>query len=279
MKHIEGTFKGQKGINLYYQGWVPETEVRSVIILAHGVAEHSGRYSAMAEHFASRGSAVYGFDYRGHGKSEGGRCCVEHFLLLSDDLHIFLDRVGRLHPDKKIFLFGHSMGSAVIMAATIKYSENVEGLILSGIPLRFQPRIPYALITMLHPVSVLAPNLGLYRLNSDTLSRDQEVVRAYNRDPLVFRGKLTARLTIEFIRTLHRLETQISRIKIPTLIVHGSADRLCAPEGAQIAYERIGSSDKTLKYYRCSYHEVFNEPERRQILSDIESWIRRHRDA
>ena len=107
MKKVEGSFKGKKEFNLYYQGWLPDGNIRAILLIAHGVAEHCGRYAEVAVYFAARGLAVYGFDYRGHGRSEGCPGFVEHFSYYPEDLHTFVDLVRKLHPDKRLFLLGH----------------------------------------------------------------------------------------------------------------------------------------------------------------------------
>jgi len=93
MKHTEGNFRGHKKFNLYYQCWLPDREPGAILVVAHGMAEHSGRYVNLANYFVPKGYAVYGLDHRGHGKSEGLRCYVEHFSDYLSDLATFFDIV------------------------------------------------------------------------------------------------------------------------------------------------------------------------------------------
>ncbi len=104
----------------------------------------------------------------------------------------------------------------------------------------------------------------------------QTVVDAYVSDPFVYRGKISARLGGELIKTIRKLPPQLPEIRLPTLIMHGTADRLSHPEGSQMLYERIGSEDKTLKLYEGFYHEIFNEPGHEQVFSDMETWLATH---
>lgn len=78
MEHIEGKFRGYKNLNLYYQCWRPTEKPRALLLVVHGLAEHSGRYANIAHHFVAKDYAIYGFDYRGHGKSEGLRGYKEY---------------------------------------------------------------------------------------------------------------------------------------------------------------------------------------------------------
>jgi acylglycerol lipase len=273
MEHYQDVFKGARDFNLYYQGWLPEGEIRAVLLIAHGVAEHCGRYQGLADYFTSRGYAVYGFDYRGHGRSPGKRGYVEHFSYFLNDLQAFYATVQRLHPDEPLILFGHSMGAALGLALAGNHPNKLAGIILSGIPFRVRPYVPAALVNLLRPLAFFLPRLGLYKLNSAYISRDKTVVEAYDNDPQVYRGKLSARLAIGLVRMLHKLERQLPEIQLPALILHGIADKLSAPEGARILYERIGAGHKLLKLYPGLYHEILNEPEHRQVLSDIGDWL------
>jgi acylglycerol lipase len=275
MKHIESGFKGQRGINLYYQGWLPDGDIKALLLICHGVAEYSGRYRKMAEYFASRGYAVYSYDFRSHGKSEGKPGYVEHFSFYLNDLEVFVRLVSGFHAGLKVFLFGHSMGAVIGLAYITKNNRGLAGLVLSGVAIKFIPHFQTLLAFLLKPLSILAPKLGMYRINPAVLSRDQTVVESYDNDPLVYRGKLSARLTVELVWSIYKLKFEIPEIKTPVLIIHGSADRLSYPEGAREVFSRIGSEDKTLKFYPGFYHEILNEPGYPLVLSDIEIWLKR----
>lgn len=276
MRQVEGFIQGRKEVRLYFRGWIPDMHEKAVIVIVHGVAEHSGRYLGLANHLVSCGYAIYGFDLRNHGKSEGKKGTVEHFSFFTDDLHIFLNQVRNQHPQKRIFLFGHSMGATISLAYSIRYQNGLAGLILSGSAIRFIPDIPLVLITLLWPLSVLMPELGIKKLDSSALSHDLEIIRSYDTDPLVFRGKLSARLAIELIWNMRKLEHQGRRIKIPLLLLHGEADQLVDPQGSRLMLERVSSPDKTLKLYPGLYHEILNEPQYLQVLVDIEHWLEQH---
>jgi alpha-beta hydrolase superfamily lysophospholipase len=116
--------------------------------------------------------------------------------------------------------------------------------------------------------------MKLYRLDSSTLSHDKEVVKAYDNDPLVYRGKLTARLAIEFLWAMHKLESRVNQIQLPLLVMHGTGDNLCSPEGSRFAHLKAGSKDKTLKLYDGFYHEILNEPWNYLVLDDIAAWLK-----
>jgi acylglycerol lipase len=261
MKHKEGNFKGYRDFNIYYQCWLPEVSTRAVLLVAHGFAEHSGRYGNLVDYFVPRGYAVYALDHRGHGKSDGERVQVDNFNEYLIDLKTFFDMVRKENPDSKIFLVGHSMGAAISTAYTVEYQDELAGLILSGGGIT-RPGDPPL------PVRTGRP------LDASMLSHDQAVVDAYVNDPLVYRGPIPDRLAMTEMRK--QLPEQVPGIKLPILIMAGAA----APSGdgarSQALYEVVGSEDKTLKLYKGLYHEIFNEPEHPQVMADIEAWLTAH---
>jgi len=273
MKHREGFFKGVGGSEIYYQGWLPEKEMKAVLLIVHGLAEHSGRYANVIDHFLPLGYAAYGLDQIGHGKSEGKRAHVERFKVFTDTLKVYFDMVREWHPDVPIFLVGHSMGALIGAAYLLDHQYELTGAILSGATVKVPEGISPVIIFMGKVLSLLAPKMGLIQLEADGVSRDAKVVNAYINDPLVYIGKYTARLGAELLKAMKRVATQASTINLPLLILQGSEDKLVDPVGAQMLYDTVGSEDKTLKLYNGLYHEVYNEPEREQVLKDVEVWL------
>jgi acylglycerol lipase len=273
MEHTEGTFRGSKGHNLYYQCWLPDTKPKAVLLVVPGLAEHSGRYTNLVNYFVPKGYAVYSLDTQGHGKSEGVRCYVNKFSDYVNDLKIFFDMVHSKQSDRKIFLTGHSMGSTIVLAYAVQHQRDLAGLIISGTALKPGSSVPLGLRKVVRLISLLFPKMGVTVINATTISQDKAVVDAYIHDPLVYRGKVRARLAAELLNTVERLPSLIPQIVLPIIIMHGTADRLCNPEGSQMLYDLVGSSDKTLKFYQGFYHEVFNEPEHLQVMADLETWL------
>jgi acylglycerol lipase len=275
MEHTEGRFSGCRGLTIYYQCWLPETDPKAILLVVHGWAEHSGRYTNLVKHFVPKGYAICALDHRGHGRSEGRRGYVERFSDYLDDLKNFLDIVRDEHGDIKIFLVGHSMGATIAAAYAVAatHQRDLAGLIVSGVGVRPGSSISPALIPLARILSILLPKMGVTVLDASTICQDQAVVDAYVNDPLVYCGKITCRFGAEMLATLRRLPSEMPQIDLPILIMHGTADRLSDPEGSQMLYDRVGSSDKTLKLYEGFYHEIFNEPGHKQVLTDMEEWL------
>ena len=273
MEHKEGKFKGHKGLNLYYQCWLPDKSPKAMLLVVHGLAEHSGRYMNLVKYFVPKGYAVYSHDLRGHGKSEGLRCYVDRFSDYLTDLKTFFDIVRGEKRDSKVFLLGHSMGATIATAYAPQHQRDFAGLLLSGATLQIGSSVSPVLIAMAGILSALLPKMGATVIDASAISQDEAVVGAYVNDPLVFRGKVPARMGGELIKTMKNLSGQMPEISLPILIMHGTDDRLSEPTSSRVLYERVSSQDKTLKLYDGFYHEIFNEPMRQQVFADMEAWL------
>lgn len=277
MKHSTDSFTGLKNTEIFYQAWRPDAEPSAALIIVHGYAEHSGRYQHVAEYFVERRYAVYALDHRGHGHSEGERAYVDRFDDFLADLRTFVELVRREQPDRDIFLVGHSMGGLITTLFAEEHGDLLRGVILSGAGVLISAGVPSILIGLSKALSVLVPKMGVTPLEAATVSRDPDVVARYNADPLNYRGRVRARMAAELIRAGETALANLHKIAVPILIMHGSADELADPEGSRLIYAGVSSTDKTLKIYDGLYHEIFNEPEKEQVLSDVADWLARQR--
>lgn len=276
MKHGEGFFKGVREHRIYYQYWLPEGETKAVLLVVHGLAEHSGRYFNIIHHFIPLGYAVYATDHLGHGRSAGDRVYVKRFTEYTATLATFRKMIQDWQNNKPVFLVGHSMGGLIGAIYLLDHQEELSGAVLSGPAVKVPDNIPAAVILAGKAFSVLTPKLRLIALDAAGVSRDPAVVHAYKTDPLVYRGKMTARLGAEMVDAMHHISAQAFQITLPLLILQGGADRLVDPSGAQMLHDRVSSSDKRLIIYEGLYHEVFNEPEHDRVLKDVETWLDAH---
>ena len=146
----------------------------------------------------------------------------------------------------------------------------------TGAMLKISDEYPSFLIQLIRIISVLFPKLPLLKIDASDVSRDPEVVEAYDTDPLVYRGGIPARTATEMNRAMEVVREQMEAIDGPLLIMHGTADPLADPEGSEQLYARANSSDKTLTLYEGLYHEILNEPENVQVLADVVEWLDDH---
>jgi len=272
-QHQEGTFKTNDGLNLFEQRWQPLKKPKAVVIIIHGYAEHSGRYAHVAEYLVNHGYTVETFDLRSHGKSEGKNTHIRSFDEFLSDLALFLKRVKERHPNKNLFLLGHSMGGTIAVLFDITRKPDLKGIILTGATLKISDEISPFLVRISSILGTLVPKLPTIKVDCHAISRDPEIVKKYDNDPLVYRGGIPARTGAEFTRATKLIQKQMELVTLPLLILSGTADRLSDPEGSKQLYERAESKDKTLKLYDGLYHEILNEPEKARVMADIVEWL------
>ncbi len=273
MNHIEGSFKGIRDANIYYQAWQPDGDAHAVLLIVHGLGEHSGRYMNVVNHFTPLGYAVYGFDHIGHGRSDGRREYLERFTDYTETLRIYHKMIKANQAGKPIFLLGHSMGGLIGSHYLLDHQDEFKGTIISAPAVKVSESISKLTIIIGKLLAVMAPKMGLLALDVDAISCDPEVVKNYVNDPLVFHGKTPARLASELLKAMLHISAEAWRIYLPFIVLQGSEDKLVDPGGAQMLYDKSRSKDKTLKIYDGLYHEVFNEPERDRVLNDVENWL------
>ncbi len=274
MRQRELHFPGCQDASLFGQAWLPEHSARGVVVVSHGLAEHGGRYSGLAAGLVDKGHAVYAIDHRGHGRSTGRRANIERFDYLVSDLGIFIGRAHREHPDTPVILLGHSMGGAVALACALKHDKALHALVLSAPALAAGEALPAFKVWMVKLLSAIAPNTGALKLPAAAVSRDPAVVRAYESDPLVFRGSIPARTLAELLQAMQRLQQSAHELRLPVLVQHGTADSLVPLAAVYPVYQHLGiAKSRTLQVYEGLYHEVYNEPERDRVIGDLEDWL------
>jgi acylglycerol lipase len=269
-------FTAKDRVELFQQTWQPEGTPRAVVVLLHGLIEHSGQHAATVKELVRRGYRVYAMDLRGHGRSDGPRCDVQSFQQYLSDLDVFYNRVRRETDGLPIFLLGNSMGGLITILWSILRQPPLAGLILSG-PLLALADGLYPMLRHLAAISAaLVPTLRLPSIPFDWLARQRQVVDRFRDDPLVFHGRFTVRMAAEILRAMKAVSQQAGMLKTPLLILHGSQDRICSPDGSRDLYQGAGSADKMLHLYEGFSHEVFDEPGREQVLTDLAEWLDEH---
>jgi len=274
MNHHTDTITTADGLQLFTQSWTPEGEARAHLLIVHGYAEHSSRYQHLAEFFTAEGFAVHTFDLRGHGKSGGKTGYVDRFELYLKDLTTVFDHLKMQAKKKTFFLFGHSMGGAIAALYVItRQPKQLNGVLLSGAALKVSDDISPLLQRVSGVLGEWLPKVKTIKLDTKALSRDPAVVEDYENDPLVYHGPVYARTGAELIRASKRIYANMEKLKLPVLIMHGTADRLTDMEGSKELERRAGTEEKRLELYNGLYHELVNEPEQKQVMGDMLEWM------
>ena len=268
-------FRGSGNIRLHYRCW-DATSPRAVVVVSHGLGEHSGRYQRLASDLARAGLSTYALDHRGHGRSDGRRGHVRRFGQYVQDLERFRRRVvGSVGPRVPLIFLGQSLGGLVVIRYLQEYpGVPVAGAILSAPLLGIAidaPRWKVQLGRILtHAIPALPMSTGL---DPADLSHDDEVVEDYERDPLVH-DRITPRLYSEIKSEIEVAQSKSKRVIVPTLFLLPSADRIVRPDTTQKFVASLPASRQVeLRTYPGLYHEPLNETARSRVIADVLGWL------
>jgi acylglycerol lipase len=261
------------GLTLHTINQQPDGPVKAAVLLVHGIGEHSGRYTHVLAHLAENGYAVYAIDHRGHGRSEGLRFYLPSFDLAVDDLALYLDQIEAAHPDRKVFVYGHSMGALIGLLFVLRYQGRLAGFVSSGTPLTVGSGMAKPLMQVAQILAQIAPKARVIMLADNALSQDPAVEAAIKADPLVNQGRQRIGTVAELVNQAQVARSQLGQLHIPLLVLHGGGDKITPPSGSDFLYAQARSADKTIQIYSGLYHELHNEPEKAQILADIVAWL------
>ncbi|MDR2547420.1 MAG: lysophospholipase [Lachnospiraceae bacterium] len=283
--------------------WLPAAEVKAVLIVAHGMAEHIERYDKFAVYMAERGILVAGCDYLGHGKTAGGQHSYGYFCprdpatVVVRDVHRLKKLIQNEYPTVPFIIMGHSMGSFVARNYITRYGSGVKGAILmgTGMPPKLLVTVSrflagtQALFAGAKKPGKLLDRLAFGEYNKKIkeagskfawLSINTENVVNYEADPLCgFMFSINGFQTLfELLRRLHdpKLLAAIPAA-LPLLIVSGANDPVGdygrGPQKAKESLRKAGVKDIRLITYSWGRHEILHEAESEEVCRDIADWI------
>lgn len=276
LTHTERSFDGIGGVRIVYDVWTPSGTTpapRGVVVLAHGYAEHARRYDHVAARFGQAGLVTYALDHRGHGRSGGKRVHLRDISEFTGDFRTLVGIAADGYPDLPRIVLGHSMGGGIVFTYGVEHPGDYTAMVLSGPAVYAQEAVPPVKVAAAKLLGRIVPGLPVENLPATAVSRDPQVVAAYENDPLIHHGRLPAGIGRALIVVGETMPRRAAALTAPLLIVHGEKDRLIPVSGSRRLVECVGSSDVHLKVYPELYHEVFNEPEQALVLDDVTSWI------
>jgi alpha-beta hydrolase superfamily lysophospholipase len=243
------------------------------VLLVHGIGEHSERHRNTIDYLVGRGVEVVRFDLRGSGQSEGARQWIECFEDYVDDVMEITRHIeGRL-PPRPLFLMGHSLGGAIVIHTAAEHGRHFQGLILSAPAYLLGSGVSPLKVAVGRVLARFAPRMKIPgSLDLSAISRDPKVIEAYRNDPYCYTYN-TLRQGDEILKALDRIPELVRRIKLPTLLLHGTADRIIRPEGSQKIYEWLASDKKHLEIVPGGYHELYNDLDKDRFFSALGQFL------
>lgn len=273
MRHKPFEFRS-RGKMLYAQRWWPAGDYpRAVVIFIHSWADHSGRYSEVAQFLSEGGYASYGFDFEGHGQSEGHRAHISDFQHWVSDLTTFIATVQSELRSVPIFLAGYGVGGCVAAHYLAKHQHDIDGVIFNASALVVSKEISRFKIMMAWLIGGVIPKLPLAGLPPNQISSEIQEQRAYDEDPHVYHGKMNAGTGKELLLANLTISKFLPRITTPLLVLQGSADKLVSPEGGTAVYTLAQSIDKELEMYQDALHDLFHERQKYDVFARVRNWL------
>lgn len=288
-----GLLKTTDGLTLFSQWWKPqEAEPRAVVILLHGTAAHTGVYAPWAEYLTSQGYAMFAFDMRGWGQSQGfgRRAYVRSHDDYVDDLKLAFEEVQRVYPGKPVFLQGESLGAGVALQASIRGGFPAQGLILNAPPvyvnLKVGPRLPDWLATptvwTAGRLGWLAPNAPIYPMQSERALSwiwNKAIFDEFSRgmlkqEPFITHSAIAAVYVTALGKSAAHIRANIAAVREPFILLQGEKDYLVStPGSARVLMARSGSTDRTHKVYPGMSHCTLHDADRGAVWADIVAWL------
>ena len=259
------------GADIFMRSWRPAGTPRAVVAICHGFNSHSGYYLWAGVELAAQGFAVYALDLRGRGRSSGERFYIEKFSEYQNDVDTMIHLVLSRDPGLPVFLLVHSAGGVIATNYALDHQADLAGLICESFA--FRVPAPDFVLAAVKGLSHLTPHANVLTLKNEDFSRDPQVVEQMNTDPLIANESQPSLTVAEMVRADERLERDFPLLKIPVFIMHGTLDKATRPEGSQLFYDTVGSSDKTLKLYEGHAHDLLNDYGREQVMADIVDWV------
>ncbi len=268
-----GQFETEDSSKLYYDCWSAGWEEPCVIYL-HGLESHMGWFLNLAEFLNSKGINVYAFDRRGSGLNKHtSRNFSSRYM--SSDLKIFIDLVKKEHPASNIFLIGLCLGGKIAVDFFSYHKDCLDGLILISPSLK--SKLKFSLSDKL---SILfRPNSMLNVPIKDTMFTSNEKYLKYIKNDSLRLRHIPAEHLLEIVKMERHLKKASGNIKLPVLLMLAGIDEIIDTIAVRRWYEKLPSTDKTLKFYKSYHHLLTFEENAEDVMEDAVEWIKRRSDA
>ncbi|MGQ8821406.1 alpha/beta hydrolase [Bibersteinia trehalosi] len=260
------------GLKLHLQKDIPQTKPRAILVISHGLASHSGVFSNFAKTLNTEGIAVYRFDHRGHGKSDGRDSIhINSYFEMVEDLRLVVERAKAENPNTPVFVLGHSMGGHITALYGTKYPQGADGFILAAGVLRYN-QMNFGYLPRPEPKDSFVNGFEAAHKTLNLPIPDMGAGLSLPNDPLMLE-KFSVSFPNSFKEGVQYLKSHSYYFTAPVLLVSGDADLYVVPQDAIQFYEETGSNDKSLRLYPNIGHMLMLGENGKMITQDILNWI------
>jgi alpha-beta hydrolase superfamily lysophospholipase len=271
-QRFEGQLRGYDQSELFFQTWTPE-RARGVLLLTHGMAEHSECYHTLAKQLSDDGWIVYSWDLRGHGRSEGKRGYVKNISEYVDDLECMHRMASQKHPDLNLVMFGHSMGGLVTLRFLQTRRVQYSCLVLSSPALGLSVKVPVFKEKLAQIAVRWLPTITLHNeIKYEDLTRSEEMLNSYKRDTLRH-DKISPGLFLSMVELFGAVKAQGEEIRQPVLALLSGEDRIVSTDATREFFDTLPNKKSQLIVYPESLHEILNDLDRDKVVADLKKFI------
>jgi alpha-beta hydrolase superfamily lysophospholipase len=272
MQYEEYWLKAKDKARLFNRLWVPDEKPDKLVLLVHGLGEHSGRYQHWAKLFVKHNFAFLAVDLRGHGKSDGTRGDAKRPVVMIKDILLAAKDIKEKYPNVPIILYGHSMGATLVLEL-YRHFNNVEGLIITApwLELVYNPpfwktvaaRFLYGFMPWMTFASDIIP---------EQLTKRTEIIQDLYNDTLVHR-KISIRLYHDINNLAEKLLAQEYKTTVPVLVMQGEEDQLTCIDATKRFVAKL-ELFATFKSWPDNYHEIHNDVDYLLVFDYIDDWLK-----
>ncbi len=270
MKHTVFHFN-QKNTKLFGQIWQPE-KPKAIIILVHGMGEHSNRYkNSVVPYLIKNNMVVIAFDQYGHGLSQGKRGHCPNYEALLNLIEFAINKAENVFTNKPIFLYGHSLGGNLVINYVLKRKHNLKGVIATSpfLKLAFQPPKWKMVIGKL--LLKIIPSIAISNeIDVNAISRDKNEVKKYVNDKLVH-NKISPMYSFPVMENGEWAIKNATKLETEILVLHGTGDKIIDFKASEAFCENTKKA--TLKLFKNGYHELHHDLCKQEFIETIVTWL------
>jgi acylglycerol lipase len=271
-KAATACFTNKKGKHIFYRNWKTDEIPLGILLIVHGLNSHSGYYQDFASQLNENGFHVYAMDLCGRGQSDGERYYIADYNDVIADIDLLFTIARSEDSSLPIFVLGHSAGGVFASVYALQRQSKLKGLIAESFA--FQVPAPGFALAVIKLLAHIIPHTRLVKLKNEDFSRNRSLVDFMNNDPLLSNEKQPAKTMQQLLSAAGYLKKGMSAIRLPLLILHGTADKATKPSGSKYFFEHASSDDKQLKLYEGHYHDLLNDTDNEIVVKDIIHWLR-----